>query len=245
MLLNAYYRCIVRADTALEAPVNDRATPVPDSIEHTLLETWLMDRFLSLRLLENVPLLERVNAFYILAAKYGEGHRRYHVLLHISFCLEMFDLFRHLAKNPDAVELAIFYHDFFYDIGVPSRQNEEKSALLLVQHMTEWGCRFDDLYNTMSAVLATTHDHKLHTDDNRLIVDIDLAGLGQPWEVFLENNRNVREEYKDVPEDKFREGNGEVLRRFYEKTPLYHHPEIEAAYGAQAKENLQRWLNRP
>ncbi len=150
-----------------------------------------------------------------------------------------------MAKNPDALEVALFFHDYFYDIGVPARQNEERSTVTVIRRMHEWGCFERDIYDTMSAVLATTHDHTPQTPDNRLMVDIDLAGLGVPWPVFLINNQNVREEYAEVSEEKFREGNGKLLQHFLERTPLYYTPEIEAAFGAQAKENLSRWLNRP
>jgi predicted metal-dependent HD superfamily phosphohydrolase len=205
----------------------------------------LQERFVSLKYLQLVPVDERLAFYDTLAARYEEPHRHYHVLDHIGHCFSVFDAFRHLAHNPNALEVAIFYHDIVYDIGVPARQNEERSALYLVSCMMAWNLYRHDFYDSMSAVLATTHDHTPSTNDNKLIVDIDLAGLGAPWPIFLQNNMKVREEYKHIPEDKFREGNGKILQRFLERTPLYFFPEIEEVYGAQAKENLNRWLNRP
>jgi len=202
------------------------------------------ERLFENKLLVNVPGYEKADLFKGIASQYEETHRAYHTFEHIDFCLNIFDKFRHLANNPDCLELAIIFHDLRYGTDVPARVNEEISALALVEVMLRYKCLWKDTLCGMSAVLATTHDHTPSTDDNKLIVDIDLAGLGQPWDIFLENNRNVRQEYKDVPEDKFREGNGAVLQRFLDRTPLYYHPEIEARYGAQAKENLARWLNR-
>ena len=54
----------------------------------------------------------------------------------------------------------------------------------------------------------------------------------------------VRREYKHVPDDLFRERNTEILGRFLDRTSLYYFPQIEARYGLQAKENLNRWINR-
>ncbi len=205
----------------------------------------LLRRFNSLKLLQGISEKRRALEFALLAGKYGESHRRYHVLDHIDFCLFIFDQFKGLAKNPDALEVAICYHDYFSDIGVPGRQNEERSALKIVELMRFWGCFEHDIYDTMSAVLATAHDHTPQTPDNRLMVDVDLAGLGAPWPMFLINSQNVREECAEVPEEKFREGNDKFLRRLLERTPLYYTPVIEALFGAQAKANLTRWLNRP
>ena len=206
---------------------------------------WLLKRFLSLRLPGYAPDDHRTLVFGYLAEKYGEPHRKYHTLGHVDFCFKVFDEFRHLAKDSDALVWAILFHDLHYDIGVPARQNEEASAFTLVRQMLMWKCNDDCIFRAMSAVLATTHDHTPSTNDNRLIVDIDLAGLGAPWPVFLENNQNIRQEYKDVPEEAFRKGNGAVLKRFLDRKPLYYHPEIEAKYGDQARDNLTRWLNRP
>lgn len=211
----------------------------------TTVRDRMLKRFLGLKLLHKVSPSARLEAFWTLADKYDESHRRYHVLEHIEFGFQIFDQFRHLAKNPNALDLAWFCHDFFYDIGVPPRQNEEFSTLMLVEMMLGWGCLIGDIYDASSAVLATTHDHTPSTNDNKLIVDIDLAGLGAPWEVFLQNNLNIREEYRQVSEADFRAGNSKILRQFLDRKPLYYHPEIEAQYGAQARANLSRWLNRP
>lgn len=207
----------------------------------------MLKRFLSLRLLRDVPAAERLKAFQKLAGKYGEKHRRYHVLGHVDFGFQVFDLFRWLAKDPDAFEVAWCYHHIIYDIGVPARQNEQRSAAFIVNLLVDWGIVGAVPSKVASLILATIHDpHRLITDnDEQLIVDIDLAGLGQPWPVFLQNNQNVRQEYKQYSDEDFREGNGKILRQFLERRQLYYHPQIEMMYGDQARDNLTRWLNRP
>ena len=59
---------------------------------------------------------------------YAEPQRHYHTLAHIQHCLGMFDQCKSLLANPEAVELAIWFHDAIY---VPSAcDNEALSAEL-------------------------------------------------------------------------------------------------------------------
>ncbi len=61
-----------------------------------------------------------------LASLYSQPHRYYHNLHHIAECLAEFDSVRHLASQPVAVELAIWFHDAIYDTR--AQDNEERSA---------------------------------------------------------------------------------------------------------------------
>ena len=54
---------------------------------------------------------------------YGQPHRHYHTLRHIAHILHEFDSVRWICKNPDAVEMALWFHNFNYD---PSRSDNEE-----------------------------------------------------------------------------------------------------------------------
>lgn len=208
---------------------------------------WCKERFL--RLWQNIGAdYEKtgVRLFEQLAVRYEETHRHYHTLEHIRYCLEVFDKFRSLSRHPGSVEIAIFYHDVIYDVAANSH-NEELSAVFSEDFFYNafYGTRPEAYDLTKRLILATKHDHEVTDPDEQLIVDIDLAGLGAPWAVFLENNLNVRQEYKQYSDEDFRVGNAKVLQQFLDRRPLYYHPEIEAKYGDQARDNLTRWLNRP
>ena len=43
--------------------------------------------------------------------RYNAADRRYHNLSHIDACLKLLDTVRPLAQRPDALELAIWFHD--------------------------------------------------------------------------------------------------------------------------------------
>lgn len=208
---------------------------------------WCKARFL--HLWERIGADYRIDGerlFEQLAVRYEEPHRRYHTLEHIRCCLETFDKYRRLTKFPGSVQIALFYHDVIYD-AVPNARNEERSVEFSELFFYKWryGAAENAWKFNQRLILATKHDRVVTDPDEQLMVDIDLAALGAPWEQFLLNNLQVRNEYAHVPEKDFRKGNGEILQRFLDRTPLYYHPEIEADLGAQAKENLTRWLNRP
>src|SRR6266850_1795575 len=63
-----------------------------------------------------------------LTAAYAEPQRVYHNQQHIAECLAQFDAVRHLARQPEAVEVAIWFHDAVYD--PKGADNEEQSANL-------------------------------------------------------------------------------------------------------------------
>ena len=64
---------------------------------------------------------------------YGEAHRHYHDQTHIVHCLRQFDLAGAIIPNPDAVEMALWFHDAIYEVpDGPSPDNERRSAELFL-----------------------------------------------------------------------------------------------------------------
>ena len=163
-----------------------------------------------------------------LRARYAEPHRRYHTLEHIAHCLEEFD--PAMAADPEAVELAIWFHDAIYD---PRRSdNEERSAARLLELMPE-------AKRAAELVLVTKH-HKASTPDEALLVDVDLAILGQPAERFDLYERQIREEYAWVPKLVFKMKRASILRGFLKRPFIYGTELFRAKYEAAARANLSR-----
>jgi predicted metal-dependent HD superfamily phosphohydrolase len=89
------------------------------------------ERFVALwqRTLDHDPRRAEV-AYAELVQRYREPHRHYHTLTHIRHCLRQFDQAVDLMDHPDAVEIALWFHDAVYEPGDPS--NERRRAELFL-----------------------------------------------------------------------------------------------------------------
>ena len=134
-----------------------------------------------------------------LVESYAEPQRHYHTLVHIEHCLGMFDQCKSLLANPDAVELAIWFHDIVYLPG--AKDNEARSAELYQQlsagaHPDELRQMVDDM------IIATLHtDNPIEDPDTQFMVDIDLSSFGLPWDEFLRDSQNLRLENQSISEE--------------------------------------------
>src|SRR3989344_860662 len=177
--------------------------------------------------------------FRDLVARYSEPHRKYHTLAHIKHCLEEFEEIRHLAKNPNAVELALWLHDLFYD--TKRTDNELQSALFAMGEVC-WGASLsDDFARIVGGLISSSKDHTISADpDTRIFFDIDLAILGQPSKKFDEYERQIRKEYSWVTHRTFRARRRELLLSFLKRPRIYLTPHFYALYELQAQRNLAR-----
>ena len=174
-----------------------------------------------------------------LLAHYVEPQRHYHTLQHISECLREFDEARGLAKEPNLIEFAIWFHDVIYDPR--AHDNEERSAQFAVDCLRAAAAPSNDVARVRQLVLATKH-HVANSDDESLLIDIDLSILGQSPERFSEYERQIRDEYSWVPADVFSEKRAEVLQRFLHRPRLYTTQHFSARYEQQARTNLAQSL---
>jgi predicted metal-dependent HD superfamily phosphohydrolase len=177
-----------------------------------------------------------------LVALYSQPHRHYHNLCHIAECLAEFDPARHLTNQPDAVELAVWFHDAIYDTH--AADNEEQSATLASQRLAAAGVDAQLRDSIAQLILATiTHNPSLHPDA-ALLVDVDLSILGQPEPRFLEYEAQIRREYEWVPQPTFAAKRAEILERFLERNRIFATDLFFAKYEDQARTNLIRSVKR-
>ncbi len=173
---------------------------------------------------------------------YSEPHRHYHNLRHISDCLSQFDRARHLAADPVAVELAIWFHDAVYDPH--AADNEERSAQLAEDWLKKAHASEALAGSVRGLVLATkNHDASLHADAP-LLVDVDLSILGQPPDRFWEYERQIREEYAWVAENVFVTKRAEILQSFLARKRIYNTDFFFHPLEAQARINLRASAER-
>ncbi len=175
--------------------------------------------------------------FETIAAYYTEPHRAYHNLHHLEHCFEEFDREKHLAYHVLTLELAIWLHDVIYD--PTARNNEEQSAefALRICRQAKLGDNFGKL--TANLIRATKHAGGTVTGKNvRLLLDIDLAILGQPAERFWKYEQQIRLEYSRVGEREYRERRAEILRGFLGQRQIYRTWTFQERYEVQARANL-------
>ena len=188
----------------------------------------------------NVPRDEAQQAFHDLQQRYEEPHRHYHNLDHIVHCLNELEKAQHLAKQPDIVQLALWFHDCVYEPGSP--ENEKNSAAVARAFGENAG--LDPLDRLRAYELIITTQYVVHpgTDDARLIWDVDLSSLGLPWEEFAQNSRNIREEFKHVPDELFYAGRKALLSKFLKWPSIYCTEFFRERYEAQARANLEQTI---
>src|SRR3989344_7812000 len=181
---------------------------------------------------------------------YGEQHRRYHTLMHLDQCFREFDLVKHLLKDPDAVELTIWFHDIVYvtdvrSIAVENEQRSARKAWRFITHHVDWDAHKQSRIHNY--ILATqTHTNPPDSDCANFL-DIDMSILGQPDLVFDAYEKGIRYEYKHVPWKKFAQIRKGFVAEWLEKAnknELFLTEFFNNKYNGQAKKNLERSLNK-
>jgi predicted metal-dependent HD superfamily phosphohydrolase len=177
-----------------------------------------------------------------LAERYSEPHRAYHTLAHLEHCFAEYDEVRRLCENRFAVQLALWYHDAVYDPR--ANDNEKRSEELALLEIYEAG-QDKSLGSQVRRHIHSTGHFELYLEyDSFLVVDIDLAILGQPEERFDEYERQVRAEYKWVSEEMFRKGRSNILQNFLNRPHVYRTPHFQHKYEQQARKNLTRSIHQ-
>lgn len=177
-----------------------------------------------------------------LVAQYSEPHRAYHTLQHIEHCLDELEQARHLVENPDAVELALWYHDAIYD--TKAKDSEERSVALAIEMVRNASLPDNLGQSVANLIMATKHSVTPSDSDVQLLVDIDLSILGQAEERFDEYERQVRKEYEWVSEDAFVAGRSAILKSFLDRPNIYATQFFRNKYETQARRNIARSLAR-
>lgn len=193
-------------------------------------------------LMESMGLTASFDCYDSLVTAYSEKHRYYHTSKHINAMLNHFDKVKHVSKKPDELELAIWFHDAIYQPF--SKTNELDSANWAKNFLTTSGIDPQISELVHSLVMATDHSSDVTTNDEKLIVDIDLTILGAEANVYDQFEHNVRKEYKLVPSFVFNKKRKEILVSFLQQDSIYRHDYFKDKFEATARENLERTISR-
>lgn len=189
--------------------------------------------------------------------------RVYHTLDHIAHCL------CELGDAPVDYEtrlrlrLAIWYHDVIYE---PKRNdNEKRSAAYFMSDArvvfvgntdnpnrpisqcnlggTEGIKIKPRVFNIFSLILSTQYDSKLESEAERYLHDIDYSILGQPLDLFLEYDSNIRKEYGHLSDVEFDTGRLHFLNAIFAKPRIFLTDYFYEGYEIQAKSNLGKAID--
>jgi len=117
---------------------------------------------------------------YIIA-QYSKN-RFHHGIYHIIGSLNRLSEVKHLLKNSDKIEFALWYHDIIYNEN--SKTNEKDSADLAHKVCIENGLNNEFAKEVQELILMTSHLKEPKTTIEKIIIDIDLSTLGHQWEEF-------------------------------------------------------------
>lgn len=177
-----------------------------------------------------------------LIARWQEPQRRYHTLAHLTAVLDRVDELADHADDPDVVRLAAWFHDAVY---LPDRsENEERSARLAERALPEAGVSAAKTEEVARLVrLTVTHDPADDDRDGQVLCDADLAVLASAPSAYAAYTAAIREEYQFVPNDAFREGRADILRRLLGLRSVFRTPYGQEHWEATARYNLRGELD--
>ena len=172
-----------------------------------------------------------------LLERWAEPQRKYHTLDHLVTVLARATELTAYADDPDTVALAAWFHDAVYR---PDRsENEERSADLAERALREAGVAEKRVTDVARLVrLTVTHDPAEGDHDGEVLCDADLAVLAGDPAAYAAYAAAVREEYGFVPDDLFRAGRADILRRLLELPRLFRTSYAYDQWEAVARRNL-------
>jgi predicted metal-dependent HD superfamily phosphohydrolase len=173
---------------------------------------------------------------------YQQPQRTYHNFHHIESCLSEFAQTKDLARHPECIEYAIWFHDSIYDTH--ASDNEVRSADWACQELAQAGVPEEPISVIRGLILATQHAGLLIDPDEQLLADIDLAIFGKSTQEFDEYDQLIHAEYAWVDPVLYRNGRSEVLKKFLSRPMIYQTSHYRIRFEQQARQNLQRALIR-
>lgn len=165
--------------------------------------------------------------------------RHYHNLSHLENLFTELILIKDELNHWDTIQFSIFYHDSIYNTS--KNNNEEKSAALAVERLSQIGYPEDKITACKNQILATKH-HQFSDSDTNYFTDADLSILGKSWQAYEEYYKQIRKEYSIYPDFMYNNGRKKVLRHFLNMEPIFKTDYFHKKYENQARINLEKEL---
>ncbi|WP_425957130.1 DUF4031 domain-containing protein [Xylanimonas sp. McL0601] len=185
-----------------------------------------------------------------LVLRWGEPHRVYHGRLHLTASLDALDALLAAAAGSPAeartARLALWFHDAVHD-GEAERDEERSASFAaeLLAPAAEVGLVTPAEVDEVARLVLLTASHDPAATDRlgALVSDADLAILGAPPGRYARYVQQVRAEYAEVPEARFRAGRAAVLDQLLALPTLFRTEAARAQWATQASANLSGELH--
>ncbi|WP_433901153.1 HD domain-containing protein [Sphingobacterium puteale] len=182
---------------------------------------------------DDIPLLE--SCWNEITASYSDQRRGYHTLAHLQHFSRQLDLCKHHLSDYPTAYLALIYHDIVY--FMLDGTNEEKSALVAVDHLRRLNYP-SDLINTCQEMILATKTHSMNSSsDINYFIDADMSILGADKVSYAKYVAGIRKEYGDSIY--FDEGRKHVLQSFLEMERIFKTDFFYKKYEEKARLNIQ------
>ena len=196
-------------------------------------------------LLPNAALCD--DTYRQLEAAYSSSGRHYHNLRHVQILLDTVNEYAVLVHDREVVELAVWFHDAVYDYR--SSENETRSAELARQFLVHTTLSPERQARVAYLIECTAHHTASHAPapDLDFFLDADLQILGATEADYAEYARQIRQEYRLIPNLLYRRGRRKVLEQLLSTPQLYRTPGFRERLDAAARRNLraelEAWAN--
>jgi predicted metal-dependent HD superfamily phosphohydrolase len=184
-------------------------------------------------------------------AKYSEPWRKFHTMEHLAHLWAQYEracaLTNRYWRYLDGMEILIPFHDWVYIPG--SQTNEIESA----EHAAYWltsirppgaGVKArPNLDQVPRIILGTQHHQEPLTDMEALFFDMDLSGLGLPYDQYVRTSGQVMEEFcQFVKLRDYLAGRADWIRGMLRRPRIFNLPEFER-FEQPARDNLEAELS--
>jgi len=156
--------------------------------------------------------------------KYSSQSRKYHGTDHIAKMLINFDKFMEESSeavkitNPDEFKFAIFMHDYINGVKNDVSKSAKKAADMLKTINAEYDTSYVE--NLINATNYSVPVEKLNYEQ-KVMRDLDISILGSNVEEYKNYSKLIREEYKDVPNEKYKAERQKLLLSFMKTYPMF------------------------
>jgi predicted metal-dependent HD superfamily phosphohydrolase len=161
--------------------------------------------------------------------------RHYHNWDHIVALFDLID--KHNLELNIPQYLAVLFHDIVYEPGSPT--NERDSSEMMRNMVTSLFTAKQ--LNDAAIIIHDTKTHIPSSEDSKLVLDLDMAILGQreKHEMF---NRTIRHEFGKYSDAEYNAGRSAFFQEVLARPVIYYTKEFHGAYEWYAREYMKNWI---